>query len=332
MEILLPALRAAAEPTRLRLLALCARSDLTVTDLTQILGQSQPRLSRHLKVMCDAGLMLRTREGTNAFFRARSDGLAPVLARMMPAGDQTLALDAQRLSEISRARAAKAAVYFRNNAASWDKLRGMHVENRLVEEALCRCLPSQSIDTLLDIGTGTGRMLELLGPRARRAVGVDSSREMLAVARVNLEDAGLRNCQLRQADMYQLPWLEPSFDVVTIHMVLHYAEYPAALIAEAARVLRPGGRLIIVDLAPHSLETLRHGHAHFWLGFATSMVAAWCDQAGLGTFRTVDLPGEPLTVCIWQVDAAIANTAREAAAMETTATETSTTETGRTSR
>ncbi|MHA1564011.1 MAG: ArsR/SmtB family transcription factor [Alphaproteobacteria bacterium] len=309
MENLLPALRAAAEPTRLRLLALCARSDLTVTDLTQILGQSQPRLSRHLKVMCDAGLIHRTREGTNAFFRAQSEGLAPVLAQMMPPGDPTLTLDARRLGEIKHTRAAKAAVYFRKNAASWDKLRDMHVENRLVEEALCRCLPPNPVDSLLDIGTGTGRMLELFGPRAKQAVGVDSSREMLALARVNLENAGLRNCELRQADMYQLPWLKPSFDVITIHMVLHYAEYPAAVIAEAARVLRPGGRLLIVDFAPHALESLRKQHAHYWLGFATPKIATWCHQAALGIFRTVDLPGDPLTVCIWQVDAIAADIA-----------------------
>ncbi len=298
----MPALRAAAEPTRLRLLALCARSDLTVTDLTQILGQSQPRLSRHLKVMCEAGLMQRTREGTNAFFRAQNEGLAPVLAEIMPRGDPVFALDAKRLGEIKQARAAKATVYFRKNAASWDKLRSMHVENRLVEEGLCRCLPPRKIDKLLDIGTGTGRMLELLGPRAKQAVGVDASREMLALARFNLENAGLRNCELRQADMYQLPWLEPCFDIVTIHMVLHYAENPAAVIAEAARVLRPGGRLFAVDLAPHALETLRTEHAHYWLGFATPKVATWCHQVGLGLFRTMTLPGEPLNVCIWQAD------------------------------
>lgn len=304
MEDLLPALRAAAEPTRLRLLALCARSDLTVTDLTRILGQSQPRLSRHLKVMCEAGLIQRTREGTSAFFRAHNDGLAPVLAEIMPHDDPTLALDAKRLSEIKQARAAKAAAYFRKNAASWDKLRSMHVESRLVEEALCRCLPPRKIDSLLDIGTGTGRMLELLGPRAKQAVGIDTSREMLALARVNLENAGVRNCELRQADMYQLPWLEPSFDIVTIHMVLHYAENPAAIVTEAARVLRPGGRLLTIDLAPHAFETLRSEHAHYWLGFATPKVATWCHQVGLGLFRTMTLPGDPLTVCIWQADKA----------------------------
>ncbi len=302
MDNFLPALRAAAEPTRLRLLALCARTDLTVTDLTQILGQSQPRLSRHLKVMCEAGLMRRTREGTNAFFRARGEGLAAMLTEMMPHDDPTLALDAQRLCDIKQTRAAKAAIYFRKNAASWDKLRGLHVENRLVEEELLGCLPARGVDGLLDIGTGTGRMLELLGPRARQAVGIDASREMLAVARVNLENAGLRNGELRQTDMYQLPWLEPSFDLVTIHMVLHYAEDPASVIAEAARVLRPGGRLLLVDFAPHSLEALRTDHAHYWLGFATQKVSAWCGEAGLGLFRTKTFPGDPLTVCIWHAD------------------------------
>jgi DNA-binding transcriptional ArsR family regulator len=209
MDFLLTALKAAAEPTRLRLLALCAHGELTVSELTQILGQSQPRVSRHLKLLCDAGLLDRFREGTWAFYRRAERGPCAELARTLidaiPADDPTLALDLERLDAIKRSRAEAAAAYFRENAARWHEMRSLHVPERDVEAALTQLLPAEGIRDLLDLGTGTGRMLELFGPRVERALGVDLSREMLAVARANLERAGLRNCQVRQADMYQLP-------------------------------------------------------------------------------------------------------------------------------
>ncbi|HSK38238.1 MAG TPA: metalloregulator ArsR/SmtB family transcription factor [Arenibaculum sp.] len=304
MEFLLTALKAAAEPTRLRLLTLCAHGELTVSELTQILGQSQPRVSRHLKLLCDAGLLDRFREGTWAFYRLAQRGpgseLARTLVDQVPADDPELALDLERLEAIKRSRAEAAAAYFRDNAARWHEIRSLHVPEHDVEQALLGLLPPMPVQDLLDIGTGTGRMLELFGQRVARAVGIDSSREMLAVARANLERAGLlRNCQVRQADMYQLPFAHGSFDVVVVHQVLHYAEDPAEAIAEAGRVLRPGGRLLLVDFARHDLDALRLEHAHRRLGFENAEIVDWCASAGLIPAAPVDLPGSPLTVTIW---------------------------------
>ena len=299
-------LRAAAEPTRLRLLVLCAQSELTVSELTQILGQSQPRVSRHLKLLCDAGLLDRFREGTWVFYRLAQRGggaeLAGRLLGLLPPGDPVLALDLERLDGVKRARSEAAAAYFRDNAAEWDRIRSLHVDDAEVERVLAERLAGRTFDDFLDIGTGTGRLLELFAPTAKHAVGIDLSREMLSVARANLERAGLRHVSVRQADLYQLPLPGASFDVVTMHQVLHYLEDPAAAVAEAARVVRPGGVLIIVDFAPHEREELRELHAHRRLGFRESEVAGWCGQAGLGRMQTTLLPGKTLTVAIWSAE------------------------------
>jgi ubiquinone/menaquinone biosynthesis C-methylase UbiE/DNA-binding transcriptional ArsR family regulator len=300
---LLSGLRAAAESTRLRLLVLCAEGELTVSELTDILGQSQPRVSRHLKLLCDAGLLDRFREGTWVFYRlaqqAQAGELARLLVSLAPSSDATLALDRERLAAIKHQRAAQAMAYFGANAAQWDRIRSLYVTEREVEGALQKLLPTDGVRDLLDVGTGTGRMLEILGSRVERAVGIDLSREMLAVARVNLERANLRNCSLRQGDMYQLPVPSASFDAVVIHQVLHYAERPAQVVAEAARVLRSNGRLVIVDFAPHDLEFLRTEHAHRRLGFTDAEVMVWCRAGGLEPDAGQRLPGHPLTVSLW---------------------------------
>lgn len=303
MDALLTALKAAAEPTRLRLLSLCAHGELSVTDLTQILGQSQPRVSRHLKLLCDAGLLDRFREGTFAFFRLAGRGAAGELARTLvdaiPADDPALVGDLERLEAIRRARNEAASAYFRENAARWHVVRSLHAPEPEVEETLLGLLPEHGVQDLLDIGTGTGRMLELFGPRVERAIGVDQSREMLAVARARLTQAGLRNCQIRHADMYQLPLPTASVDMAVIHQVLHYAEEPADVLAEAARALRPGGLLLVVDFARHSQDSLRLEHAHRRLGFTEDEVAGWAAAAGLACAPAIHLPGDPLTVTIW---------------------------------
>jgi ubiquinone/menaquinone biosynthesis C-methylase UbiE len=315
MDQLLSGLRAAAEPTRLRLLAVCAEGELTVGELTDILGQSQPRVSRHLKLLCEAGLLDRFREGSRVFYRlADRAALGRRLLDLLPEADPTLALDRERLAQVKRQRAEQASAYFRANAAQWDRIRSLYVAEKEVEAALVALLPAEGVRDLLDIGTGTGRMLEIFGPRVERAVGVDLSREMLAVARVNLERAALRNCSIRQADMYQLPLPGASFDAVVIHQVLHFAEHPAQVVAEAARVLRPGGRLVIADFAPHELEFLRDKHAHRRLGFADGEVIAWCRAAGLEPGAVRHLPGDPLTVSLWPARRrAAAASARQAA-------------------
>ena len=205
----------------------------------------------------------------------------------------------KRLNASDAFRAAAAAAYFRDNAARWDRIRSLHVDDGVVERVLLECLGQEPVGDLLDIGTGTGRMLELLADRVETGTGIDLSREMLAVARARLERAGLSHCSLRQGDMYQLPWPEESFDAVTIHQVLHYAEDPAQAVAEAARVLRPGGRVVIVDFAPHDLAGLRDEHAHRHLGFADAEVMRWLREAELAAEPPIHLPGVPLTVTLW---------------------------------
>jgi ArsR family transcriptional regulator len=322
MNQLLSGLRAAAEPTRLRILALCARGELTVSDLTAILGQSQPRVSRHLKVLVEAGLLQRLREGTWAFYRLSDTGAAAGLARglvaFIPEGNDVVARDLERLEAVKKLRADIASSFFRQNAGDWDDIRKLYINDEEVERALLALLPQREVHSLLDIGTGTGRILEVFGKEIDRGVGIDLSREMLAVARVNLDKLGLLNCHVRYGDMNQLPLTYESFDAVTFHLVLHYAEDPAAAIREAVRFLDPGGRLVVVDFAPHEEDKLRTEHAHRWLGFEDGEVRSWFKAAGLTPGRTVRLPGNPLTVCLWPAmrDGAKARARVPAAALE----------------
>ena len=303
LDGLLSALRAAAEPTRLRILGLCAGAELTVSELVHILGQSQPRVSRHLRLLSEAGLLNRVREGSWVFHGLAEDGPGAATARrlrdLLPADDPVLALDLKRLAEVKEERSRAAAEYFRRNAQRWDELRSLHVDEAEVEDVLRRLLPTTGVGDLLDVGTGTGRMLEVFGPRVGRALGIDLSHDMLAVARANLERSGLKNLALRKGDMYQLAFPDASFDAVTVHQVLHFADDPARAIAEAARVLRPGGHLLVADFAPHDLEYLRREHEHRRLGFGDSQICEWFRASYLKTEEIEHLAGDPLTVTIW---------------------------------
>lgn len=307
MDALLTGLRAVAEPTRLRLLALCAQGDLTVSDLMHLLGQSQPRVSRHLKLLCDADLLERVPEGAWVFYRLARRGESVKLARAvlgrLPENDPVLVLDRERLAAIQKARSDKAAAYFRDNAERWDSIRSLYVDEGDVEvvlfDLLSGILKERPEADLLDIGTGTGRLLQLLSPHIGYGVGIDFSREMLALARSNLENAHIRNALVRQGSMYQLPWTEPSFDIALIHQVLHFAEYPEQILLEAARILRQGGQLIVVDFAPHDQEYLRSEHSHYRLGFSNAEVMEWFRVAHLSPVCNRVLPGSPLTVVLW---------------------------------
>ena len=303
MDELLSALRAAAEPTRLRLLALCAHMDLTVTQLVQIVGQSQPRVSRHLKLLSDAGLLERLREGGWVIYRIAQAGpnahLARTLVDAFDHSDRQLQQDLDRLIAVQRARADAAMAYFNRNAKHWNKIRKLHVEEEVVEQAILDTLPVDPIDYILDIGTGTGRILEIVSNRARRAVGIDLSHEMLNLARANLEKKNLRNCRVQYADMYRLPMADQSVDAVTVHQVLHFAAQPEKVVAEVARVLRPGGLAVVIDFAPHGRDDMRAEHQHLWLGFHDADIARWANEAGLDNTRTVPLAGSELTVCLW---------------------------------
>lgn len=306
METILAALRAAAEPTRLRLLRLLAHGDLTVSELTHILGQSQPRVSRHLKLMCESGLLDRFPEGAWVFYRLAAQGagadLSSRLLSMLPADDTVLSRDQARLESVRAARAARAQDYFTLNAHQWDQLRSLHVDEADVEQALIQAIQGRPVADLVDLGTGTGRVLEVLAPHCERGIGIDLSREMLDIARANLERADLRHCMVRQGDITQAPLADNSADVVTVHQVLHYAADPGQVVAEAARILRPGGLLVVVDFAPHDLEILRDQHAHRRLGFSDQEVSGWLSAAGLTPLPTRHLPGSPLTVVLWSAE------------------------------
>ncbi len=309
MEDILAALRAAGEATRLRLLAVLSHGELNVTELMQILGQSQPRISRHLKLMTEAGLLERHKEGSWVIFRRHEEGaaaaLAGAIAGLLDADDPIFAQDLERLRQVQRARAKKAADYFASVAGQWDRIRSLHVSESQVEEAMKEMAGRGPFRFFVDVGTGTGRMLELFAPRAEHAVGVDSSREMLTVARARLEAAGLTHAQVRAGDALALPIEDGRADFVCMHQVLHFLGDPAAALGEIARVMARGGRLLVADFAPHELEFLREEHAHRRLGIAHEAMARWLNRAGLelSAHRYLEPPeslrDHGLTVSLW---------------------------------
>ncbi len=306
----LGALRAAAEETRLRVLALLGEGELSVSDLTDILGQSQPRISRHLKLLVEAGLVERHREGAFAFFRLaeREAGLVAPLLAGLDRASPPLSEDRARLEAVRASRASIAQAFFARLAPQWDRLRSLHVPEATVEAAVLDAVGAGPIRSLVDLGTGTGRMLQLLGPRAGRATGLDASHAMLSVARANLERAGLARVDLRQGDIHAPPFARGSFDLVLVHQVLHYLDDPARALREAARLVAPGGRLLVVDFAAHALEFLRAEEAHRRLGFAAEQVEGWLSEAGLVPAHTRALaPDDPtlLTVTLWLAESAV---------------------------
>ena len=302
MEDVLAGLRAAAELTRLRILGLCAHADLTVSDLCKILGQSQPRVSRHLKILVDAKLLDRTREGNWVYYRLAERGaggkLAQTIVDLIPDGDSDLSLDLGRLDGVREERAERAEHYFQS-IADREHLRSLFAPSEQIEAALVNFLPASRVADLLDVGTGTGRILKAVAAHADRVMGIDASTAMLTVARSAVERMGLRHVQLKPADMYALPFPSDSFDAVTVHMVLHYADDPAAVLREGARVLKPGGRLIVVDFAPHESAFLTTDHGHRHLGFEDEAMRQMLTGVGLTALDPAVLKGDPLTVYVW---------------------------------
>ncbi len=308
MDELLAALRACAEPTRLRLLALAAHGSFCVMDFCEVLGQSQPRLSRHLRLLTEAGLLERVREGANVWLAlpsaaTQAGSLARELVARLPPEDPVLAADRRQAARVLAERARAATDSFRARGAEWDEMRALDLPASDVEQALLGLLPGGSLGRLLDIGTGTGSLLALLGDRAEVAIGIDASRAMLALARARLARpahgaAGPGHCAVRLGDMYRLTFADASFDTVLMQMVLHHAEDPPAVLAEAARVLRPAGRLIVVDLAAHENRAVQARLAHRWPGFSEQHMHALLAGAGLRTERSTAVAG-PLEVCLW---------------------------------
>jgi ubiquinone/menaquinone biosynthesis C-methylase UbiE len=301
MDTLVGGLKAAGEPTRLRILAAVYQGELTVTDLCRVLGQSQPRVSRHLKLLCEAGLLVRHAEGSNAFFQA--------LQALVPVADPVLVRDQQRIATIRAERADAANTYFETVAGDWDTLRGLHVADEEVESAMLRAISTRTtaknaID-LLDIGTGTGRILELFSAHIHRGLGVDASREMLNVARSHLAEKRLKNCSVRLGNVYDLNLTNATFDVAVLHHVLHFLDDPRAAVEQAASALNEDGKLLIVDFATHTYDQLRVEFAHRRLGFSSAEIGQWCESAGLfdveatSFSHSADNASKPLTVTLW---------------------------------
>lgn len=312
MEQLLQGLRAAGEETRMRLLVLCGHAELTVSELIQILGQSQPRVSRHLKLLCDAGLLDRFQEGSWVYYRLASKGENALLARYLvdltKESDPVVSRDLERLDVVRQVRNDVALAYFEENASRWNEIRSLHVDDAIVEKVLLALVKAHRLNRnnvlgdFLDIGTGTGRMLELFSAQVAHAIGIDNSREMLVYARANIEEKGLRNCQIRLGDMYTLPFASQTQDLVVIHQVLHYSERPRNVLEEARRVLKPHGLLLVVDFAPHSVASLKEDHAHVQMGFDAGEITRVFDDIGFLKVSVEVLKGNPLTVNIWSAE------------------------------
>nr|WP_321456310.1 metalloregulator ArsR/SmtB family transcription factor [uncultured Cohaesibacter sp.] len=310
-------LKAGGEPTRLRLLALLAEGDLSVKDLTAILHQSQPRISRHLKLLYESGLVERLPEGAWVYYcltrdAAKGDMISAALRNLDPQ-DAMILRDRDRLNQIKEANAQQATDYFQQNAERWDELRVLHVPESAVEQAILEGLGDRKINQLLDLGTGTGSILSLLADRCKDGLGLDSNRSMLAVARSRLDGPNKGHLHVQQGDLLDLASLDRKFDLITIHQVLHYLDDPSAALNEAALVIVPGGRLLVVDFAPHEHEFLRKDHAHRRLGFSHDAMRRWMQEAGFKVTLARDLEpcnqegemtAESLTVSIWLAEKA----------------------------
>ncbi|HEY0959306.1 MAG TPA: metalloregulator ArsR/SmtB family transcription factor [Novosphingobium sp.] len=306
-----PLLRALADPTRLRIMRLLSAMELAVGELAQVLGQSQPRVSRHIRILCDAGLAERRKEGSWVFLRSavgeeRAPPMGAAAARLLATAERDdagfaarCAEDRRHLSAIRAAREATAEAYFARHADEWDRLRVLHSPDGPVEAALSEILGDGSLGALLDVGTGTGRMAEIFAPRASHVTAFDKSPEMLRIARARLQALPADQIELVQGDFTALPFAGAAFDTVLFHQVLHYAQEPETVLAEAARVARHGGRVAVVDFAAHDREELRTAHAHARLGFSDEQMLALLTDAGFAPEPSIALPGTPLTVKIW---------------------------------
>ncbi|WP_188761050.1 ArsR/SmtB family transcription factor [Sandarakinorhabdus glacialis] len=291
MDELLVILRALADPSRVRILLLVRRMELSVGELAAVLGQSQPRVSRHIRILADARLVQRAKEGAWVFVRLGSMAIAgPVLAAMDALAADAGVADKARLAVVRAERAAAADAWFAVHAAAWDRERSLNIAESDVEAAIVSALGDEQLGALVDVGTGTGRMIELLGGQASAALGIDRSPEMLRLARGRIEASGLRNAEVRRGDMYALPGGDGSADTVVLHQVLHFADDPASVIGEAARLLAPGGRLLVVDFMPHGREELRVQQRHVRLGFGDGQVLGWMSDVGLSAAVAVNLP------------------------------------------
>lgn len=310
MDLLLQALRAAGEQTRLRILALCAQHELSVTDLIQVLGQTQSRVSRHLKILVEAGLLERYQEGQWARYRLAGQGsvipgqdsnkagisLARYILQNIDMMSPVFRRDHEILTRRMDARQQRIQQFFRENAPKWEEMRAELVNQPAIDAHIRDVLLAKPVKHFLDVGTGTGKALLELGPSIGAGIGIDNSFAMLDIARNNIEESNLNNCQVRHADMTQMPYEAKTFDTALVHMVLHYSETPPLVISEIARVLTKGGRVLIIDLVRHENTEIRTALQHLWPGFDKEEMEDWLSQAGLTVEDTTELNGGKLKV------------------------------------
>ncbi|MDX3908478.1 MAG: metalloregulator ArsR/SmtB family transcription factor [Sphingobium sp.] len=296
---------ALGDTTRLRIMHLLRAMELAVGEIAQVVGQSQPRVSRHIRILVEAGLVEKRKEGNWVFLAlSRDASLSPLFAlfdSVETSDSEALwqAADLARLAAVRNDRARAADEYFAEHAEEWDAIRSLHVSEREVEAAMYSALGEAPVGHLLDIGTGTGRMIELFGPDAQLVTAIDRSPEMLRLARAKLPGDAADKYRLLIGDFNALPVGDAAADTVILHQVLHYAQAPETVIAEAARVLTHEGRLLIADFAPHEREDLRIRDQHARLGFSSAQMQGWFAAAGLDLISEDTLPGGELTVKIW---------------------------------
>jgi len=305
MSDLLEIFRALADPTRLRMMHLLRTMELSVGELAQAVAQSQPRVSRHVKILAQAGLIDRRKEGNWVFLRIASNQAGDNISDMFDAippsetGQLWLEADMARLKAVRADRRRAAEDYFAEHAEDWDAIRTLYAPEAQVEQAMTELLGNDQLDHLLDMGTGTGRILELFGARAKQATAIDRSPDMLRLARAKLPEEASGRFNLMLGDFCDVPLPNGSVDLVTAHQILHYSPTPERVIEEGGRLLAKDGRLLVVDFAPHDREELRARDQHERLGFSDQQIASWFEQAGLALDKTLSLPGGELTVKLW---------------------------------
>lgn len=302
LDAVVHGLKAAADPTRLRLLALLSHGELAVHEICEVLAQSQPRVSRHLRLLVEAGFLDRFREQQLVYYRAPTEGQGrawwELLRQMLESEDPQLRRDRERMGTVIAERARAAAAELRAESPATEAAEAPNAAEDLAAVVLEEIGPV-GIGALLDVGTGTGRMAALFAPHSRHVTAFDKSPEMLRIARARLQHLPPDSVELVKGDFTRLPFADAGFDTVLFHQVLHYAQEPEAVLAEAARVARPGGRIAVVDFAAHDREELRERHAHARLGFSDEQMLALLSEAGFAPAPAIALPGRPLTVKIW---------------------------------
>jgi DNA-binding transcriptional ArsR family regulator len=291
------ALKAISEPTRFRLVRLCAQGELTVSELMRIVGQSQPRVSRHLKLLQDAGILERFREQHWVFYRVAQEEhyqlLVSGLIKQIEKNETIIQLDQSRLIELQAARATLSETFIETELPDWLRLHEYHGDTARFESAVQDALAEKTVGHLLDVATGTGRMLKIVGPLASSGVGIDLSKKMVTVARSVLAESGLAHLTVRQEDMYQMRFAARHFDTITIDQVLYFATNPDALIKETARVLKYGGRLLVVAFT--ASKTAKTPPS---VGIELSDIQQWIESAGLKITNTNILPGDSLDISL----------------------------------